>query len=71
MEKLVVKTEEEISTLENKIEEMDQHLSTAETIEDHSVFNDYDKLKEQLNNTMENWEKHHEELEEWKLKKTW
>jgi ATP-binding cassette subfamily F protein 3 len=71
MEKLVVKTEEDISTLENKIEEMDQLLSSAKTIEDHSVFNDYDQLKEELDKTMENWEEHHEKLEEWKSKKIW
>lgn len=71
MEKLVIKTEEEISTLENKIEEMDQLLSSSKTIEDHSVFNDYDKLKEQLDSTMGNWEKNNEDLEEWRSKKIW
>ncbi len=71
LEKLVVKTEEEIASIENKIVEMDKLLSSAETIDDNSVFNTYDKLKEQLNQTMENWETYHEELEDWTNKKIW
>ncbi len=70
-EKLVARTEEEIAVIENKIVEMDKLLSSAETIEDISVFSKYDKLKENLDKTMEIWEKQHEELEMWKTKKTW
>ncbi|NQU52362.1 MAG: ABC-F family ATP-binding cassette domain-containing protein [Bacteroidetes bacterium] len=71
LEKLVVKTEEEIASIENEIEEMDKLLSSTKTIVDSSVFSKYDVLKEQLNQTMENWETQHEELEDWKTKKTW
>jgi ATP-binding cassette subfamily F protein 3 len=70
-EKLVNNTEEKIARLEYEIEEMDKLLSSTETIEDTSVFSKYDKLKEQLHKTMEDWELQHEELEEWKSKKTW
>ena len=71
LEKLVVKTEEEIASLENKIEDTDKLLSSAEKIEDSSFFHKYDELKLRLNQTMESWEKHHEELENWTNKKTW
>lgn len=71
LEKLVLKTEDEISAIENKIEQMDKLLSSTETINDNSVFNTYDDLKVLLNQTMENWEEHHQELENWSNKKTW
>jgi ATP-binding cassette subfamily F protein 3 len=70
-EKLVTKTEEEIATIENDIEEMDKLLSSSEKIEDTSVFQKYDELKLLLDQTMEKWEKMHEELENWTTKKTW
>ena len=69
MEKLVLKTEEEIASIESQIEEMDNLLSSTETINDSSVFSKYDKLKDLLDKTMENWETYHVELEEWETKK--
>ena len=71
LEKVVVRTEEEISTIENEIEEMDKLLSSKNTINDSSVFSKYDKLKEKLSQTMENWETSHEDLEIWINKKIW
>lgn len=71
LEKLVLNTEEEIATIENKIENIDKLLSSPEKIEDTSVFQKYDELKVQLNQTMEKWENQHEELENWTNKKTW
>jgi len=71
LEKLVVNTEEEIASIENEIEDIDKILSSPEKIEDTSVFQKYDELKLQLNQTMEKWEKQHQELETWTNKKTW
>ncbi len=71
LEKAVEKTEEEIALIENEIEDVDKKLSSTETIDDNSVFQKYDKLKLHLNQTMENWEKQHKELEDWTNKKTW
>jgi ATP-binding cassette subfamily F protein 3 len=70
-EKKVSATEEEIETLENKITEMDKMMSGTEAIDDTDVFVKYDKLKEKLSQTLESWEREHEELENWKLKKNW
>ena len=71
LEKAVEKTEEEIALIENEIEDVDKKLSSTETIEDNSVFQKYDELKLHLSQTMGNWEKQHEELEDWTNKKTW
>jgi ATP-binding cassette subfamily F protein 3 len=70
-EKKVSATEEEIETLENKITEMDKMMSGTEAIDDTDVFVKYDKLKVKLSQTLESWEREHEELENWKLKKNW
>lgn len=71
LEKKIIQTEEEIATLEEEIEEMDKKLSSSEELNDHSIFEDYEKRKMDLETIMENWEAEHEELENWKLKKTW
>jgi len=71
LEKSVVNTEEEIASVENEIEDIDKILSSPDKIEDASVFQKYDELKLQLNQTMEKWEKQHQELETWINKKTW
>ncbi|MCF6357565.1 MAG: ATP-binding cassette domain-containing protein, partial [Draconibacterium sp.] len=71
LEKLVIKTEDGIASIENDIEKMDKLLASPEKIEDSSVFQKYDELKLQLSQTMELWEKQHEELEDWTNKKIW
>lgn len=71
LDKLVISTENEIALIENEIKNIDKLLSSPEKIEDTSVFQKYDELKVQLNQTMEKWEKQHEELENWINKKTW
>ncbi len=71
LEKEVTKTEEEISILEGEITDMDNKLSSGETIEDNTVFGKYDQLKDRLHQKMENWEALHNELEDWRVKKTW
>lgn len=69
--KLVANTETKIAELENKIAEVDKLLSSSEELNDQSIFEKYEKLKTMLEETMVRWETEHEELENWKLKKTW
>ena len=71
LEKKVKTTEEEISTIEERIKDMDKTLSSSENISDHSVYDDYEKMKHKLEQVMYEWELVHEELEEWIAKKTW
>lgn len=71
LEKQVEKTELEIETIEAESAELDRQLSSSEKLEDHSIFDKYELLKKKLKTAMENWEKQHEELENWKLKKNW
>jgi len=71
LERVVEKTEEKIALMESDIKEMDKILSSTDTIEDASVFTKYNDLRGILDKTMEEWEIQHEELEEWKSKKTW
>jgi len=71
MEKQVENTEDKIAELEDEIAKLDALLASPENVEDHSVFDKYTELKQELENTMENWAQQHEELENWKAKKTW
>ncbi len=71
MEKKVASTEAAIEALENDIAEMDRVLSSSEVVEDESVFEKYNKLKKELEQTMERWETEHAELENWISKKNW
>lgn len=71
LEKQVEKTELEIQTIEEESAKLDKRLSSSEKLEDHSIFDKYESLKKKLKTAMEDWEKQHEELEMWKLKKNW
>lgn len=71
LEKQVEKTEAEIQNIENESAELDRLLSSPEKLDDHSIFDKYELLKKQLKSAMEEWEKQHEELENWKMKKNW
>ena len=71
LEKKVVQTEEKIASLEEEIEEMDKTLSLSEQLNDHSIFEKYEKCKADLEAILHNWESEHEELEKWQTKKTW
>jgi ATP-binding cassette subfamily F protein 3 len=71
LEKKVLQTEEKIANLETEIEEMDKILSSSEQLDDHSIFENYEKRKIELEEVMQEWETEHEELESWKIKKTW
>ena len=69
--KQVERTESDIQAIEEEIAEMDKQLSSSENLEDHSIFDKYESLKTKLKTAMDEWEKLHEELEDWKLKKNW
>jgi ATP-binding cassette, subfamily F, member 3 len=71
LEKLIERIEEEIEKLETESDALDKLLSSSETIDDHSVFGKYDKIKTSLKSAMINWETQHNELEMWKNKKNW
>lgn len=71
IEKQVEKTELDIQNIENESAELDRILSSSEKLEDHSIFDKYENLKIKLKTAMVEWEKQHEELENWKLKKSW
>ncbi|HRX12324.1 MAG TPA: ABC transporter ATP-binding protein, partial [Draconibacterium sp.] len=71
LEKQVEKTEMEILSIEEESAKLDQLLSSSVKLEDHSIFDKYEELKVKLKKAMEEWEKQHEELETWKLKKNW
>jgi len=71
LEKKIIQTEEMIGKLETEIEQLDEVLSSPENIEDHSVFEKYEKLKHELEETINDWEKSHEELEKWQNQKNW
>ncbi len=71
LEKQVEKTELEVQTIEEESAKLDRLLSSSEKLEDHSIFDKYENLKKKLKTAMEEWEKQHEDLEMWKLKKNW
>jgi ATP-binding cassette subfamily F protein 3 len=71
LEKQVEKTEAEIQNIEEESANLDKLLSSSEKLEDHSIFDKYENLKKKLKTAMEDWERQHEELEMWKLKKNW
>lgn len=71
LEKEVAKSEEKILRIEAKSRKMEKLLSSSQTLDDHSVFEQYESIKVELESAMEDWENSHKELEDWKLKKSW
>ncbi|MDD4108400.1 MAG: ABC-F family ATP-binding cassette domain-containing protein [Prolixibacteraceae bacterium] len=71
LEKRIFSIEELIGNLESEIKKMDRIMSLPEVINDMTVFEKYDNLKSELKKTFEKWEREHNELEFWKLKKSW
>ncbi len=71
LDKKVEQTEDKIASMESEIEAMDKFLAAPENLDDHSIFGKYEELKSNLEEAMLEWETAHEELENWKLKKTW
>lgn len=71
IEKKIEENEKIISNLEAEIEAFDLKLSNPDAQLDHSVFDKYEKLKKQLEETLNEWGNLHEELEEKQALKTW
>lgn len=71
LEKQVEKTETEILAIEDESAAIDKLLSSSEKLDDHSIFEKYEALKLKLKTAMAEWERQHEELGNWKLKKYW
>jgi ATP-binding cassette, subfamily F, member 3 len=71
IEKKIEENEKIISNLEAEIEAFDHKLSNPDAQLDHSVFEKYEKLKKQLEETLNEWGNLHEELEEKQALKTW
>ena len=71
LEKGVAAAEEDITRLEKKISEMDTMLANPTRINHDDFFEAYENIKKELADTMEAWEKLHNELEEWNTKKSW
>ena len=71
LEKSVAAAEENITRLEKKISEMDTLLANPGRINHDDFFGDYENVKKELADTMEAWERLHNELEEWNTKKSW
>ncbi|WP_167605554.1 ribosomal protection-like ABC-F family protein [Maribellus sediminis] len=71
LEKKVETTETQIAEIEDNIKNMDKLLASPESIEDQSVFDQYEQLKHKLEQVMYEWELLHEELEDWTSRKTW
>ncbi len=68
-QKAVEESEIKILEIETEIEQMDQLLANPENINDHSVFENYEKLKKELDEEMHCWEKLSSELEQIKAQK--
>ena len=71
LEKKVETTETQIAEIEEQIQNIDKLLASPESIEDQSVFDQYEQLKHKLEQVMYEWELLHEELEDWTSRKTW
>jgi ATP-binding cassette subfamily F protein 3 len=68
-QKLVDESETKIMELESKIEEFDKKLANPENIGDHSIFEEYKVLKENLEKELLVWEEKSHNLDNLKNKK--
>ncbi|MBN2261775.1 MAG: ABC-F family ATP-binding cassette domain-containing protein [Prolixibacteraceae bacterium] len=69
-EKQVEELENKIADLESKLANMDKQLANPDNT-DHNLYNEYEKVKRQLDQTMYEWELSNEQLDAWQNKKTW
>ncbi|MFA8433004.1 MAG: ribosomal protection-like ABC-F family protein [Marinifilaceae bacterium] len=63
VENKVKASEEKIAQLEEMIVDMEEQLANPEKMQDNSLFTNYEKAKQDLENEMFAWEEHNEELE--------
>ncbi|WP_321285543.1 ABC-F family ATP-binding cassette domain-containing protein [uncultured Sunxiuqinia sp.] len=71
LEKQIAQAEQEITDLEKKIEDYDKRMANPDSLEDHSIFEEYDQLKAKLEEVMTAWENNQLEYETLKEQKTW
>jgi ATP-binding cassette subfamily F protein 3 len=71
LEKSIALAENEISRLEDELKQMDKKMTDPSWVTDPALFEQYDKLKKELQQVMDDWEKQGSELEELKQLKTW
>ena len=71
LEKQVLVTETRIEAIETQLSEIDKRLSTPGINHQAEIFETYENLKQELSLVMEQWQREHEELENWKKKKNW
>ncbi len=69
--KQISDTEDAIDQIETKIAGIDKILSTPDLNNHTGIFKEYETLKSRLVIMLEKWEKEHEQLEQWKRKKSW
>jgi ATP-binding cassette subfamily F protein 3 len=70
LEKQIEGVEKKITELESKLEMCNQKLSGPEG-SDYTLFEEYNKVKKELENAMIEWETTHETLGDWLTKKNW
>jgi len=71
LEKSVEQSENEIARLEDEIAAMDEKMAKPENMSDTSIFEQYEKLKKDLESVMEQWAEYTEEHENLLKQKTW
>ena len=71
MEKSIALCEDEITRLEDEIEQIDKKLADPDWLQDPALFEKYEKLKSALKKVMAGWEKQNNEYEELQKLKTW
>lgn len=71
LEKSVEQSENDIARIEDEIATMDQQMANPEMLNDASIFEKYDQLKQELEKVMEQWTEYTEEYEGLLKQKTW
>ncbi len=71
IEKHIEAVEKKVADLENKLAEMDALLADSSRITSDEIFINYESIKHRLAKAFQEWENEHEQLEIWKMKKTW
>ncbi|WP_372773320.1 ABC-F family ATP-binding cassette domain-containing protein [Mangrovibacterium sp.] len=71
LEKSIEQSEKEISKVEGEIAAMDKKMANPENLNDSSIFEVYENLKQKLEQVMEQWAEFTEEHEQLVQQKTW
>ncbi len=71
LEKSIEQTESDIARLEGEVAVMDEKMANPDNLSDHTIFDSYDKLKQDLEKVMDQWSEYTEEYEDLLKQKTW